>query len=72
MDPNILHHFSLGGGYRYPKRAEFRKKHTGGKISISVNLPPELYNQILDEALSSKKSFQRLVLEILGAGMSPE
>lgn len=71
-DPNIVHPYTVRPSHVYPKPSSERKVNKGGKMHITVEIPPELYDQILEEAKARRISFCRQAVEYISAGASPE
>lgn len=69
-DPNVVHPFTRKAA-QVLKTATERRCRKGGKISITVGLPPEFYEQLRQEAVARNTSMSRVVLEVLSAGWDP-
>lgn len=58
-DPNDLNPFTITEKVKRARPASERKKKDGGKIKLSINIPPYLYELIREEAIVNNRSMQR-------------
>ncbi len=67
-DPDVINKYTLSDRSRYPLPADQRKRSRGGKVHMSLTVPPYLYERLRLEALRCRRTLTAVAIECLEAG----